>query len=163
MHAIIMAALRAEYTKLRSAAMKRYKRAVLKDLAWLPGISGVQFDLPALRMLSQEDWDSEEVVSHLIQKARAFLKAPTTIKDLKKAAKELRKNMLNVAPVFAEFLNIDGGKQFFLYYQQASATAQGYISYMEGKPRVMSHWDELAMDYIRRDFTEWRRLNGYLD
>lgn len=155
--------MRGEYTKLRSAAMKRVRRAIEKDLGWGPLISSAYYRMPALRQLSAEDRNNPNVLKRLIVEATTFLNVePTKISQLRKYAQELLNNMVRVTPLFSEFMHHDGGKQFFQYYQQASGEASEWLNYMEGKFMIKSKWDEEGMEFIRRDFEEWRRLNGFI-
>lgn len=163
MNPIAIALLRGEYTKLRSAAMKRVKRAFAAGLGWAPGIVGAYYRLPAIRQLSAEDRANPQVFERLILEAKSFLEVePTTLKRLRQHATALLRELKRTLPLFAELMQEDGGRLFYQYYQQASAEAQEYIGYMEGKSIVQSKWDEEAMDFIREDFRQWRALNGYM-
>lgn len=162
MNLLAIALLRAEYTKARSAAMKRVKRAFAAGLGWTPGIAGAYSRLPAIRQLSADDRNNPQVFERLILEARSFLDAePTTLKKLRQHAAVLLRELKKTLPLFAELMQEDGDRLFYQYYQQASAEAQEYIDYMEGKSTVQSKWDEEAMDFIREDFGQWRALNGY--
>lgn len=163
MNPIAIALLRGEYTKLRSAAMKRVKRAFAAGLGWAPGIVGAYYRLPAIRQLSAEDRANPQVFERLILEAKSFLEVePTTLKRLRQHATAVLRELKRTLPLFAELMQEDGGRLFYQYYQQASAEAQEYIGYMEGKSIVQSKWDEEAMDFIREDFRQWRALNGYM-
>ena len=83
------------------------------------------------------------------------------MKKLRLHAAALLRELKKTLPLFAELMQEDGGRLFYQYYQQASAEAQEYIDYMEGKTSMQSKWDEEAMDFIREDFRQWRALNGY--
>lgn len=162
MNPLAIALLRGEYTKLRSVAMKRVKRAFAAGLGWAPGIAGAYYRLPAIRQLSADDRNNPQVFERLIVEAKSFLEVePTTLKKLRQHAAALLRELKKTLPIFAELMQEDGGRLFYQYYQQASAEAQEYIDYMEGKSTVQSKWDEEAMDFIREDFRQWRALNGY--
>lgn len=162
MNPLAVALLRGEYTKLRSAAMKRVKRAFAADLGWAPEIAGAYYRLPAIKQLSADDRNNPQVFERLIVEAKSFLEVePTTLKRLRQRVAALLRELKKTLPLFADLMQEDGGRQFHQYYQQASAEAQEYIDYMEGKSTVRSKWDEEAMDFIREDFGQWRALNGY--
>lgn len=159
---LAIALLRGEYTKLRSAAMKRVKRAFAAGLGWTPGIASAYYRLPTIRQLSAEDRANPQVFERLILEAKSFLEVEsTTLKKLRLHAAALLRELKKTLPLFAELMQEDGGRLFYQYYQQASAEAQEYIDYMEGKTSMQSKWDEEAMDFIREDFRQWRALNGY--
>ena len=73
MNPLAIALLRGEYTKLRSAAMKRVKRAFAAGLGWTPGIASAYYRLPAIRQLSAEDRANPQVFERLILEAKSFL------------------------------------------------------------------------------------------
>lgn len=163
MKPLAIALLRGEYTKLRSAAMKRVKRAFAAGLGWTPDIAGAYYRLPAIRQLSADDRNNPQVFERLIVEAKSFLEVePATLRKLRKHAAALLGELKKTLPLFAELMQEDGGRLFYQYYRQASTEAQEYINYMEGKSTVQSKWDEEAMDFIREDFRQWRALNGYM-
>lgn len=162
MNPLATALLRREYTKLRSAAMKRVKRAFKAGLGWMPDIAGAYYRLPAIRQLSAEDRANPQVFERLVVEARSFLEVePTTLRKLRQHAVALLRELKRTLPLFAELMQEDEGRLFYQYYQQASAEAQEYINYMEGKSNVQSKWDEEAMYFIGEDFRQWRALNGF--
>lgn len=144
---------RLEYSRLRSIAMKRIKRAKEAGFADLPNIMGAQFLLPSLRGIPKTD--TEQVIAALAN-AQSFLVKPTRLPQLRVEAKRLEEEaMRSYGEIFD--LSKGQGRDFMQFYQEANARVIDKIEYVLSVKSIYTSRQEEVIAEIKRAFDEWLR------
>lgn len=147
--------LREEYTRLRSAAMKRVKRARSAGLGNMPNIMGAEYLLPRLRDVDTTD---NELLGLLVAEVRSFLARPTKLSELRA---ELAEGIvaLRAVPIFRAFTDRDA-EAFYEFSLYASAELQDKLRYLLNNHYVgiTSVRGQEVYDYVSSEFDQWYTL-----
>lgn len=145
--------MRREYSRLRSIAMKRIKRAKEAGFADLPNIMGAQFLLPSLRDIPKTD--TEQVIAALAN-VQSFLVKPTRLPQLRVEAKRLEEEaMRSYGVIFG--LGNGQGRDFIQFYQEANARVIDKIEYVLSVKSIYTSRQEEVIAEVKRAFDEWLR------
>lgn len=146
-------AMRAEYSRLRSIAMKRIKRAKEAGFADMPNIMGAQFLLPSLRDIPKTD--IEQVDAALVN-AQSFLVKPTRLPQLRVEAKRLEEEAMRL---YGEIFDLrkGQGRDFMQFYQEANARVLDKIEYVLSVKSIYTSRQEEVIAEVKRAFGEWLR------
>lgn len=147
--------LREEYTRLRSAAMKRVKRARSAGLGNMPDIMGAEYLLPRLRDVDTTD---NELLGLLVQEVQSFLARPTKLLELRARLAE-ETAALRTVPIFRAFMNRDA-QAFYEFSLYASAELQDKLRYLLNNHYVgvASARGQEVYEYVVSEFEQWYTL-----
>lgn len=146
-------ALRAEYSRLRSIAMKRIKRAIAAGFADMPDIMGAQFLIPPLRDIPKTD--TKQLLAALAN-VQSFLAKPTRLPQLRAEAKRIEEEAMRT---YGEIFDLrEGqGKDFMQFYQEANARVMDKIEYVLSVKSIYTSRQEEVVAEVKRAFDEWLR------
>lgn len=144
--------LKAEYTRLRSAAIKRVSRAREAGFGYLSKISGAEYLLPRIRDLDKSVV-REDVMARLVAQAQQFLTSGTKLSELRL---DIAARAAEIAATPLVTLMVKYPEDFLEFVEAADNMVVDEIEYLK-KAVGLSINAVLALKKVEREYELWRR------
>lgn len=148
---------REEYTRLRSAAMKRIRRAKEAGFSDLPQIMGQEYLLPPLKSIPRGDINQ---LKFALGNVQMFLALPTTIPALRVEAVKLEEESMRHFKRLG--LKEGEGRLFRQFYAEADSRMVEKIDY-ELRGSFITKRSVEVRNEIREAFEQWKQDKGFVN